>query len=91
MHQNRSEKPIERRFNMNPRVLLAAIALLATGVLAAGPVMAQTGVSPAEEDVPEGAKIYSPYVERTATDKDFAEGLYWGDTHLHTGTPRTLV
>ncbi|MHC5051499.1 MAG: DUF3604 domain-containing protein, partial [Planctomycetota bacterium] len=25
------------------------------------------------------------YVERTASDRSFAEGLYWGDTHLHTG------
>ena len=29
-------------------------------------------------------KIYSPYVERTANDGNFAEGVYWGDTHLHT-------
>ncbi len=29
-------------------------------------------------------KIYSPYVERTVADADFAEGVYWGDTHLHT-------
>jgi len=28
--------------------------------------------------------IYSPYVERTAVDANFAEGVYWGDTHLHT-------
>jgi hypothetical protein len=28
--------------------------------------------------------IYSPYVERAAADADFAEGVYWGDTHLHT-------
>ena len=27
---------------------------------------------------------YSPYVERTAANADFAEGVYWGDTHLHT-------
>ena len=30
------------------------------------------------------AKIYSPYVERTANDANLAEGVYWGDTHLHT-------
>ncbi|UCC84408.1 MAG: DUF3604 domain-containing protein [Gemmatimonadota bacterium] len=29
-------------------------------------------------------KIYSPYVQRTAADANFAEGVYWGDTHLHT-------
>ena len=29
-------------------------------------------------------RIYSPYVERTARNGAFAEGLYWGDTHLHT-------
>jgi hypothetical protein len=32
----------------------------------------------------EPEKIYSPYVERTMVDSDFAEGVYWGDTHLHT-------
>jgi hypothetical protein len=40
-------------------------------------------VSP-PESLPEPPKIYSPYVERTATDSNFAEGVYWGDTHLHT-------
>jgi len=34
--------------------------------------------------MPERPKIYSPYVERTASDANFAEGVYWGDTHLHT-------
>ena len=28
-------------------------------------------------------KIYSPYVERTVSNANFAEGVYWGDTHLH--------
>ncbi len=41
-------------------------------------------VQPAKEELREPAKIYSPYVERTAKNKNFAEGLYWGDTHLHT-------
>jgi len=54
-------------------------------VLFSGPSHAQTALSPAKEDTPEAQKIYSPYVERTAVDKNFAEGLYWGDTHLHTG------
>jgi hypothetical protein len=60
-------------------------ALLATFVLAlAAPALAQTDISPSYEEVAEPEKIYSPYVERTATDANFAEGLYWGDTHLHT-------
>jgi hypothetical protein len=37
-----------------------------------------------KDEVRKKPKIYSPYVERTAADKNFAEGLYWGDTHLHT-------
>jgi len=40
---------------------------------------AQSGLNPAKDDIPESKKIYSPYVERTASDKNFAEGLYWGD------------
>ena len=35
-------------------------------------------------DVPEPQKIYSPYVEQTQSDEDFAEGVYFGDTHVHT-------
>ena len=34
--------------------------------------------------MPESPEIYSPYVARTAADANLAEGLYWGDTHLHT-------
>ena len=34
--------------------------------------------------VPEPQKIYSPYVERTQSDENFAEGVYFGDTHVHT-------
>ena len=45
--------------------------------------LAQTGAGH-PEDMPEPPKIYSPYVERTATDANLAEGVYWGDTHLHT-------
>ena len=33
---------------------------------------------------PEPQKIYSPYVERTQSDANFAEGVYFGDTHVHT-------
>ena len=36
------------------------------------------------EKVPEPQKIYSPYVERTMSDANFAEGVYFGDTHVHT-------
>ena len=36
------------------------------------------------DKIPERPKIYSPYVERTASDANLAEGVYWGDTHLHT-------
>ena len=42
---------------------------------------AQTGTG---TEVAEPQKIYSPYVARTATNVTFAEGVYWGDTHLHT-------
>ena len=45
---------------------------------------AQTALAPDKADLPETQKIYSPYVERTVRDRNFAEGLYWGDTHLHT-------
>jgi hypothetical protein len=48
------------------------------------PAHGGTALNPGKEDVPEAKKIYCPYVERTETDKNFAEGLYWGDTHLHT-------
>jgi hypothetical protein len=47
-----------------------------------GAALAQ--INPAKEDLPEAQRIYSPYIERTARDKNFAEGLFWGDTHLHT-------
>jgi hypothetical protein len=53
------------------------IAALLTGT-------AQAQIRPEKQDVPEKQKIYSPYVERTHADKNLAEGLYWGDTHLHT-------
>ena len=48
-----------------------------------GVAFAQTGAGhPA--DITEPTEIYSPYVERTVADSNFAEGVYWGDTHLHT-------
>jgi len=36
------------------------------------------------DDVIDPPQHYSPYVERTAIDANFTEGVYWGDTHLHT-------
>jgi len=41
-------------------------------------------IPPVKEELTPPIQHYSPYVERTASDKSFAEGLYWGDTHLHT-------
>jgi hypothetical protein len=79
---------VERRFIVNKRILLGAVLFLIFVALAAGPILAQTGVTPAEDDLPGDARICSPYVERTVertdTNRDFAEGLFWGDTHLHT-------
>ena len=40
----------------------------------------------AEDEIPEKPKNYSPYVERTVANRNFSEGLYWGDTHLHTSS-----
>jgi hypothetical protein len=48
------------------------------------PESAFAQISPDSASLPEAQKIYSPYVERTARNSMFAEGLYWGDTHLHT-------
>ena len=45
---------------------------------------AQTGANPGKENSSTDQRIYSPYVERTARNGNFAEGVYWGDTHLHT-------
>jgi len=54
-------------------------------LLVCSPMLAaQTALSPAKDDLPDAQKIYSPYVERTVRNKNFAEGVYWGDTHLHT-------
>jgi hypothetical protein len=62
------------------RILFLIVAVAAL----TAPAMAQTDISPGKDEVAEPQRIYSPYVERTATDANFAEGLYWGDTHLHT-------
>ena len=63
------------------RSLLVSTAATA---LVAFPALAQTELSPDEADVPDKPKIYSPYAERAARIRDFAAGVYWGDTHMHT-------
>jgi hypothetical protein len=45
--------------------------------------LAQTGAGQ-PENISDPTVFYSPYVERTVADSNFAEGVYWGDTHLHT-------
>jgi len=52
-------------------------------VIHANSAFAQTGAGH-PDDIREPGEIFSPYVERTVTDSNFAEGVYWGDTHLHT-------
>jgi len=41
-------------------------------------------IGPAKEDLTPTPQNYSPYVERKVANQNFAEGLFWGDTHLHT-------
>jgi hypothetical protein len=67
---------------MTLRLFFAATTCLAMSVPVS--VFAQTALSPDKGDIPTAQKIYSPYVERTARNHNFAEGVYWGDTHLHT-------
>jgi hypothetical protein len=55
--------------------------VIATSLLLPTILLAQTGTG---TEVAVTPKIYSPYVARTATNANFAEGVYWGDTHLHT-------
>jgi len=54
-----------------------------TALTMPGVVLAQSHAGD-PENMPESPKIFSPYVERTAADANLAEGVYWGDTHLHT-------
>jgi hypothetical protein len=60
------------------KTLLACVAMS----LLSPPLAAQ--IRPDSASLPEPQRIYSPYVERTERDKNFAEGVFWGDTHLHT-------
>jgi hypothetical protein len=66
-------------FNLSQRsAWMMAPLLLTTGLALA---QSHAGVP---EDVLEPVSNYSPYVERKVVDSNFAEGVYWGDTHLHT-------
>ena len=65
---------------MKHRSILVIIGL----ALFTSSALAQTDIAPSAAEMAEKEKIYSPYVERTAHSSDFAEGVYWGDTHLHT-------
>jgi hypothetical protein len=62
-------------------ILRIGVATTAAVLGISGHTLAQD-VNPGE--VLEQPKIYSPYVERTANNANLAEGVYWGDTHLHT-------
>jgi hypothetical protein len=53
-------------------------------VILGGPTSAVAQEYTYPDSLRQPPKIYSPYVQRTAADADFAEGVYWGDTHLHT-------
>ena len=74
---NQKGKNMMQKFRCN----LIGIVILVVG----NGVWAQTDIAPSREDMPEPRKTYSPYVERAQKGSTFAEGVYWGDTHLHTG------
>jgi hypothetical protein len=71
----------ERKNNSLGKLLLAAVAI--TALILPGMTLAQD-LNPDPKKMPKKKKNYSPYVERVAADADFSEGVYWGDTHLHT-------
>jgi hypothetical protein len=52
--------------------------------LAVCPMLAFAADAGIPEEIRAPEKIYSPYVERKVSDAKFAEGVYWGDTHMHT-------
>ncbi len=62
-----------------PLSILMTISVLTIAML---PSVVLAQVDP--EIVSEPQKIYSPYVERTMSDSNFAEGVYFGDTLVHT-------
>jgi hypothetical protein len=49
----------------------------------ASSVAAQDYIPPRNQ-LPPGRSDYSPYVDDREANRAFAEGLFWGDTHLHT-------
>ena len=60
------------------------IGILCTIIASALPVALSAQITPDAASLPDKHKNYSPYVGRSSRDNGFAEGLYWGDTHLHT-------
>ena len=65
--------------------MMNRIVMILVGVAVFPPLAtSQTEISPSAAEVAEKVRIYSPFVERAAKNSDFAEGVYWGDTHLHT-------
>ncbi len=62
----------------------SAAAAVCWSLLTAPVLSAATDIAPAEEDLPASLEFYSPYVERGRIGTSFAEGVFWGDTHLHT-------
>ena len=61
--------------------ILAVVAIAA--LVAPGGAQAQSHAGD-PRDMTEPQKIYSPYVARKVEDGNLADGVYWGDTHLHT-------
>ena len=61
---------------------LCSSLLLIIGVMFVMPAAANEFIHP-RDVLPEETSSYSPYVDRKATDRSLSEGLYWGDTHLH--------
>jgi hypothetical protein len=57
--------------------LLALIAALL--VLPGGPALAQSSMTPVQDDLLERPEPYSPYV-----DQNFPKRVLFGDTHVHT-------
>jgi hypothetical protein len=63
-------------------ILTKAALLTVIALVLSGAAYAQTDAGH-PDDITDPPEIYSPYVKRTAVDANFAEGVYWGDTHLH--------
>jgi hypothetical protein len=61
---------------------LRSLLLPFVGVSLVTPTLASE-IPPPPENLPEERNSYSPYADRKATDRSLSEGLYWGDTHLH--------